>query len=207
MDDWLAHASSRGAMLGHMLAVWRRFTSVREAIAADIRRLRDAADSPIQDASTRLRIEALRNEVKALEERMEKDDAFVDAWRATRKELKDLEQAGVGLERSRYDGLFHQATRWCAHIENATVLAGEMAASLTELERAQPVIEQAIVILKQSLQAQLSQPAPEVPSDCLVRGAKSQEHSAQCTLCGDVRALPVRSGLLQRRRWLGKGHR
>jgi len=79
MDDWLAHASSRGAMLGHMLAVWRRFTSVREAIAADIRRLRDAADSPIQDASTRLRIEALRNEVKALEERMEKDDAFVDA--------------------------------------------------------------------------------------------------------------------------------
>lgn len=182
MDDWLAHASSRGAMLGHMLAVWRRFTSVREAIAADIRRLRDAADSPIQDASTRLRIESLRNEVKALEERMEKDDAFVDAWRATRKELKDLEQAGVGLERSRYDGLFHQATRWCAHIENATLLAGEMAASLTELERAQPVIEQAIAILKQSLQAQLSQPAPEVPSDCLVRGAKSQERSAQSNL-------------------------
>jgi hypothetical protein len=80
----------------------------------------EAANGPIQDASTRLRIESLRNEVKALEEQMEKDDAFVDAWRATRKELKELEQAGVGLERSRYDGLFRQATKWCAPIENAT---------------------------------------------------------------------------------------
>lgn len=182
MDDWLAHASSRGQMLAHMLSVWRRFTSAREAIAADIRRLREAADGPVQDASTRLRIESLRNEVKALEEQMEKDDAFVDAWRAKRKELKDLEQAGAGLERSRYDGLFHQATKWCAPIENATVLADEIAASLTELERTQPVIEQAIEILKQSLQVQLSQPTPEVPSDGLVRGAQNQERIAQSNL-------------------------
>jgi hypothetical protein len=174
MDDWLAHASSRGTMLAHMLAVWRRFTNAREAIAADIRRLREAADGPIQDASTRLRIESLRNEVKALEEQMEKDDAFVDAWRAKRKELKELEQAGVGLERSRYDGLFRQATKWCAPIENATQLADEIDASLTELERTQPVIEQAIEILKQSLQVQLSQPAPEAPNDGLVRGARTR---------------------------------
>lgn len=113
---------------------------------------------------------------------MEKDDAFVDAWRAKRKELKDLEQAGAGLERSRYDGLFHQATKWCAPIENATVLADEIAASLTELERTQPVIEQAIEILKQSLQVQLSQPTPEVPSDGLVRGAQNQERIAQSNL-------------------------
>ncbi|MEI7086315.1 AAA domain-containing protein [Pectobacterium versatile] len=182
IDDWLAHASSRGAMLAHMLSAWRRFTSVREAIAADIRRLREAADGPIQDASTRLRIESLRNEVKALEEQMEKDDAFVDAWRATRKELKDLEQAGVGLARSRYDGLFHQATKWCAPIENAPLLADEIAASLTELERKQPVIERAVEILKQSLQVQLSHPAPEVPSYGLVRGAQSQERIAQSNL-------------------------
>lgn len=182
MDDWLAHPGSRGAMLAHMLAAWRRFTNEQEAIAADIRRLREAADGPVQDASTRLRIESLRNEVKALEEQMEKDDAFVDAWRAKRKELKDLEQAGAGLERSRYDGLFHQATKWCAPIENATVLADEIAASLTELERTQPVIEQAIEILKQSLQVQLSQPTPEVPSDGLVRGAQNQERIAQSNL-------------------------
>lgn len=182
MDDWLAHVSSQGAMLAHMLLAWRHFTSVRESIAADIRRLREAADSPIQDASTRLRIESLRNEVKALEEQMEKDDAFVDAWRATRKELKDLEQAGVGLERSRYDGLFHQAIKWCGPIENAPLLADEIAASLTELERKQPVIEQAVEILRQSLQAQLSQPAPEVPSDGLVRGALNQERIAQSNL-------------------------
>ncbi|MFU6768461.1 AAA domain-containing protein [Pseudomonas paraeruginosa] len=130
MDDWLAHAGSRGSMLAHMLAVWRRFTTAREAIYADIRRLREAANGPIQDASTRLRIESLRNEVKALEEQMEQDDAFVDAWRATRKELKELEQAGVGLERSRYDGLFRQAAKWCTPNENATQLADEMDASL-----------------------------------------------------------------------------
>ncbi|GGE59083.1 hypothetical protein GCM10007421_37090 [Halopseudomonas oceani] len=182
MDDWLAHTSSRGAMLAHMLSVWRRFTSVREAIAADIRRLRDAANGPVQDASTRLRIESLRNKVKALEEQMEKDDAFVDAWRATRKELKDLERAGAGLERSRYDGLFHQAAKWCVPIENATLLADEISDSLMELERAQLAIEQALETLKQSLQAQLSESAPEVPSDGLVRGAQSQERSAQSSL-------------------------
>jgi hypothetical protein len=182
MDDWLAHAGSRGAMLAHMLAAWRRFTNAREAIAADIRRLREAADGPIQDASTRLRIESLRSEVKALEEQMEKDDAFVDAWRARRKELKELEQAGVGLDRSRYDGLFRQATKWCASIENATQLADEMDASLTVLERAQPVIEQAIEILQQSMQTQLSQPAPEAPTDGLVQGARNQERSAQSQL-------------------------
>jgi hypothetical protein len=179
MDDWLSHAGSRGAMLPHMLAAWRRFTNVREAIAADIRRLREAADGPIQDASTRLRIESLRNEVKALEEQMEKDDAFVDAWRTRRKELKELEQAGVGLERSRYDGLFRQADKWCAPIENATQLADEMDASLTALEREQPVIEQAIEALKQAVQVQLAQPAPETPNDGLVRDAQNQERSTQ----------------------------
>ncbi|WP_222610933.1 DEAD/DEAH box helicase [Undibacterium curvum] len=182
MDDWLAHAGSRGEMLAYMLAAWRRFTNVREAIAADIRRLREAADSPIQDASIRLRIESLRNEVQTLEEQMEKDDAFVDAWRARRKELKELEQAGVGLERSRYDGLFHQATKWCASIENATQLGDEIAASLNMLETAQPVIEQAIEILKQSMQTQLLQPAPQAPNDGLVRDARNRECSAQSQL-------------------------
>ncbi|EME0887140.1 AAA family ATPase [Pseudomonas aeruginosa] len=182
MDDWLAHAGSRGSMLAHMLAVWRRFTTAREAIYADIRRLREAANGPIQDASTRLRIESLRNEVKALEEQMEQDDAFVDAWRATRKELKELEQAGVGLERSRYDGLFRQAAKWCTPNENATQLADEMDASLAALERAQLVIGQAIETLKQFMQAQLSQPEPEAPNDGLVRAARHQERSAQSKL-------------------------
>lgn len=182
MDDWQAHEGSRGAMLAYMLAVWRRFTNEREAIAADIRRLREAVGGPILDASTRLRIESLRNEVKALEEQMEKDDAFVDAWRARRKELKELEQAGVGLERRRYDSLFRQATKWCASIENATQLADEMDASLIVLERVQSVIEQAIEILKQSVQTQLSQPATETPNDGLVRAARNQERSAQSKL-------------------------
>ncbi|HBP6331109.1 AAA domain-containing protein [Pseudomonas aeruginosa] len=182
MDDWLTHAGSRGAMLTHMLTAWRRFTNAREAIYADIRRLREAADGPIQDASTRLRIESLRNEVKALEEQMEKDDAFVDAWRATRKELKELEQTGVGLERGRYDSLFRQASEWCAPIKNATQLADEMDASLTALERTRPVIDQAIETLKQFMQAQLSQPATEAPNDGLVRSARNQERSAQSKL-------------------------
>lgn len=182
MDDWLAHAGSRGEMLAHMLGTWRRFTNVREAIAADIRRLREAANGPIQDASTRLRIESLRSEVKALEEKMEKDDAFVDAWRATRKALKELEQAGVGLERSRYDCLFRQVSKWCAPNGNAPQLADEMCASLTALDRTQPVIDQAIEILKQSLQTQLSQPAPEAPDDGLMRAARNQERSAQSKL-------------------------
>ncbi|WP_201790043.1 hypothetical protein, partial [Cronobacter sakazakii] len=98
MDDWLALPGSRGAMLAHMLDVWRRFTNVRDAIAADIRRLRESADGPIQDAKTRLRIESLRNEVNALMEKMEKDDAYLRAWRAKRNELKELEQVGVGLD-------------------------------------------------------------------------------------------------------------
>ena len=182
MDDWLAHAGSRGAMLAHMLAAWRRFTTMREAISADIRRLREAANGPIQDASTKLRIESLRNEDKALMEQMEKDDAFVAAWRATRKELKDLEQAGVGLEHVRYDGLFRQASKWCAPNGNATQLAEEMDASLIALDRAQSVIGQSIEILKQSVQTQLSQPATEAPNDSLVRSARSQERSAQSKL-------------------------
>lgn len=182
MDDWQAHAGNRGQMLAHMLSAWRRFASARDAIASDIRRLREAADGPVQDASTRLRIESLRNEIEALAGRMEKDDAYIEPWRAARKELKELEQAGVGLERSRYEGLFRQASKWCAPIENATVLADKIAASLTELERMQPVIEQAIEILKQSLQMQLSQPTPEVPSDGLVRGAQNQERIAQSNL-------------------------
>jgi transposase len=36
---------------------------------------------------------------------------------------------------------------------------------------------------------------------------KGKGRIGECALCGDVRALPVRSGLLQRRLWLGKGHR
>lgn len=182
MDDWLAYAGSRGAILAHMLSTWRRFSSVREAMAADIRRLREAVDGPIQDASTRLRIESLRSEVKALEEQMEKDDDFVDAWRARRKDLKELEQSGFGLERNRYDGLFRQANNWCAPIENATQLADEMDASLAELEKAQPDIYQAIEILKQSMQTQLSQPAPEAPNDSPVRDARNQERSVQSKL-------------------------
>lgn len=182
MDDWLAHAGSRGGMLAHMLALWRRFTNVREAIAADIRRLREAADGPIQDANTRLRIESLRNEVNALMEQMEKDDAYVGAWRAKRNELKELEQAGVGLELSRYDGLFRQASEWCAPIKSTTQLANDIDASLRALDSMQPVIEVATENLNQSLQTQLVQPVPEAPNNGLVQTARNQERSAQSKL-------------------------
>ncbi|MCL6417045.1 AAA domain-containing protein [Aestuariirhabdus sp. Z084] len=182
MDDWLAHASNRGEMLAHMLAVWRRFTNVREAIAADIRRLREAADGPIQDASTRLRIESLRNEVNALMEQMEKDDTYVGAWRAKRNELKELEQAGVSLDRGRYDGLFRQASEWCAPIKSATQLADDIDASLRVLESMQPVIEQDTESLNQSLQTQLVQPLPEAPSNGLVQAARNEERGAQSNL-------------------------
>jgi hypothetical protein len=155
---------------------------VREAIAADIRRLREAADGPIQDASTRLRIESLRNEVNALMEQMEKDDAYVGAWRAKRNELKELEQAGVGLELSRYDGLFRQASEWCAPIKSAIQLANDIDASLRALESMQPVIEQATENLNQSLQTQLVQPVPEAPNNGLVQTARNQERSAQSKL-------------------------
>ena len=182
IDDWLAHTSSRGEMLARMLSAWRSFTGVREAITADIRRLSEAADGPIQDVSTRLRIESLRDEVASLMDQMVHDGSLFTSWQAKKKELKELEQIGVGLERSRYEGLFRQANKWCALIENASLLADEIAASLTELERQQPVIEQSIEILKQSLQVQLSQPAPEVPSDGLVRGAQNRERIAQSNL-------------------------
>lgn len=182
MDDWLAHAGSRGGMLAHMLALWRRFTNGREAIAADIRRLREAADAPLQDANTRLRIESLRNEVNALMEQMAKDDVYVGAWRAKRNELKELEQAGVGLELSRYDGLFRQASEWCAPIKNATQLANDIDASLRALESMQPVIEQATKSLNQFLQTQLEQPVPEAPNNGLVQAARNQERSAQSKL-------------------------
>lgn len=182
LDDWLAHAGSRGEMLAHMLSVWRRFTNAREAFAADIRRLREAADGPIQDASTRLRIESLRNEVNALMEQMEKDDAYVGAWRAKRNELKELEQAGVGLDRGRYDGLFRQASEWCAPTKSATQLANDIDASLRALESMQPVIEQATESLNHSLQTQLVQPVPEAPNNALVQVARNQERSAQSKL-------------------------
>jgi hypothetical protein len=182
MDDWLALPGSRGAMLAHMLDVWRRFTNVRDAIAADIRRLRESADGPIQDAKTRLRIESLRNEVNALMEKMEKDDAYLRAWRAKRNELKELEQVGVGLDRTRYDGLFRQAAEWCAPINNATQLANDIDASLRALESVLPVIEQATESLSQSLLTQLAQPVPEAPNNGLVQTARSQERSAQSKL-------------------------
>lgn len=182
LDDWLAHAGSRGEMLDHMLAVWRCFTNAREAFAADIRRLREAADGPIQDASTRLRIESLRNEVNALMEQMEKDDTYVGAWRAKRNELKELEQAGVGLDRGRYDGLFSQAHEWCAPIKNAAQLANDIDASLSLLEKGRPVIERAIESLKQSLQTLLLQPLADAPNDGHVQAARNQERSAQSKL-------------------------
>lgn len=182
MDDWLAHAGSRGEMLAHMLTAWRRFTNVREAIAADIRRLREAAGGPLLDARTRLRIESLRDEVASLMDQMVHDGALFASWQAKKKELKELEKAGLGLERSRYEGLFRQASEWCAPIENPIRLADEIAASLTVLERAQPGIEQAVEVLNQSLQAQLSEPAPVIPSDSLLRSAQNQERSAQNNL-------------------------
>lgn len=182
MDDWLAHAGSRGGMLAHMLAQWRRFTSVQEAIAADVRRLREAADGPIQDATTRLRIESLRIEVNALMEQMEKDDTYVGVWRAKRNELKELEQADVGLDLSRYDGLFRQASEWCAPIKSAAQLADDIDASLLALESMQPVIEATTEYLNQSLQTQLMQPEPEAPNNGLVQAARNQERSAQSNL-------------------------
>ena len=178
IDDWLVHVGSRGGMLAHMLALWRRFTNVREAIAADIRRLRETEDSSIQDANTQLRIESLRKEVNALMDQMEKDDAYVGAWRAKRNELKELEQTGVGLALSRYDGLFRQASEWCAPIKSATQLANEINESLHALEIMRPVIEQAMESLSQSLRTQLAQPVPEAPNNALVQAARSQERSA-----------------------------
>ena len=189
MEDWLADAGSRGAMLANMFTKWQRFMNVREAITADIHRLREASDSPLQDAGIRLRIESLQTEVNTLEDMMEKDDAFVVEWRNKRKELKELQQTGVGLDHSRYEGLFIQATKWCGPIENPTQLASDIAADLGALEKAQPMIDRSIEALKQYLQTQLSEPAPVTPDDRLVRGAENQVRTAQSKLdeCHDQR--------------------
>lgn len=182
MDDWLTEPGSRGEMLAHMLVVWRRYKNERDAIAADIRRLRKAADGSVQDVSTRLRMESLEKEVKALEEQMERDGTCVDVWRSKRKELKELKQSGAGLQRSRYDGLFRQVSKWCAPIENATQLADEMDACLSELDRIRPDIEHRIEMLEQSIKTQLSQPDPEAPDDGSIRSAQRQVSNAQSNL-------------------------
>lgn len=181
-DDWIAHPGSRGEMLSHLLAVWQRFVQVREAIAADVRLLRQASDSPLQDATTRLRIEALRKEIEALEEKMASDDTYVDEWRVKRKELKELEQSNSGLERSRYEGVFVAATSWLASVENTTHLASEIESVLATLVNAKPNINQAIQVLKDSIHAQLMQPEPEAPSQAPVQEAQAHEQFTRSKL-------------------------
>lgn len=181
LDDWHSHAASRGEILAHLLSIWRRFLTERDAIDADVRRLREAANGPLQDAETRLRIESLKREVDVLADQMETDNAYVEPWRAKRKELKELEQAGTGLDRQRYQ-VFEQAERWCAPIENSNRLGGEISACISELYEARSAIEYTVEALKQQTLSQLSKPAFEMPSDQDMQTARSQERRVQQAL-------------------------
>ena len=181
LDDWHSHAVSRGEILAHLLSIWRRFLTERDAIHADVRRLREAATGSLQDAETRLHIESLKREVDVLAHQMEGNDAYLEPWRAKRKELKELEQAGTGLDRQRYQ-VFEQAEKWCAPIENASRLADEIAACMSALHQAGSEIERAVEALQQQTRIQLSKPAFEMPSGHGVQAAQSQERRAQQAL-------------------------
>ncbi|MFM0125531.1 AAA domain-containing protein [Paraburkholderia sp. RL18-101-BIB-B] len=113
IDDWDADASRRGAMLCAAIGVWRSFLERRGEIEADARRLHDAGDGRMQNAETRLRIDACRAEVARLEELMEDDASHLASWRAKKAELRALQNAGDGLDRSRYLDLFTDAEEWC----------------------------------------------------------------------------------------------
>lgn len=177
-DDWYSDPASRGEILAHLLSVWRRFSNEREAIEADVRRLREATNGSLKDAETRLRIESLRREVDILADQMEGDNAYVEPWRAKRKEIKELEQAGSGLDGRRYQ-IFEQAGKWCAPIENPSRLADEINACMSALHRAGSAIEQALEALQHQTRSQLSKPAFAMPSDKNVQAAQSQERRVQ----------------------------
>jgi hypothetical protein len=181
LDDWRSHAASRGEILASLLSIWRRFVNKRDAIEADVRRLREAANGALQDAETRLRIESLKREVDALADKMEGDNAYVEPWRAKRKELKELEQSGTGLDRQRYQD-FGQVKSWCAPIENGIRLADEINACVAELNQASSEVERAMEALQQQLHVQLSKPALKMPSVHALHAAQSQERRAQQNL-------------------------
>lgn len=173
LDDWRSLASSQGDILGSLLSAWRRFLNERQAIEADVRRLRETQSGALLDADTRLRIEALKRDTEDLAEKMAIDDAYLEPWRAKRTELKALEQSGTGLNRQRYQG-FRHADDWCAPIKDASGLADTISASLTALRQAQPDIEHALAAMQQQVQSQLSTPAPDMPSDRAVKEAQSR---------------------------------
>ncbi|MCV4285122.1 AAA domain-containing protein [Pseudomonas capsici] len=181
LDDWHSQPASRGEILAHLLSIWRRFSNEREAIGADIRRLRDATNGSLQDAETRLRIESLRREVDVLADQMEADNAYVEPWRAKRKEIKELEQSGSALDGQRYQ-IFAHAVKWRAPIENASRLADEISACISVLQQASPAIEQAVETLQHQTDRQLSTPALETPSDQEVQAAQSQERRIEKSL-------------------------
>lgn len=181
VDDWRSHPASRGEILAHLVSIWRRFVNERDAIEADVRRLRESANGSLQDAETRLRIESLKHEVDVLADKMEGDNAYVEPWRAKRKELKELEQSGTGLDRHRYQA-FGQAENWCAPIENASRLADEINACMAALHQARSEVERAVEALQQQVQAQLSKLALEMPSHHALQAAQSQERRAQQAL-------------------------
>lgn len=181
VDDWRSHAASRGEILAHLLSIWQRFVNERDAIDADVNLLREAATGSVQNAETRLRIESLKREVTVLADRMEGDDAYVTPWRAKRKELKDLEQSGTGLDRQRYQ-IFRQAEIWCAPIENGSRLADEINACMAELHQAHTEVERAVQALQQQVQVQLSKPALEMPSVQALESALSQKRRTQQAL-------------------------
>lgn len=178
LDDWYSDPASRGEILAHLLSVWRSFSNEREAIEADVRRLREAVNGSLQDAETRLRIESLRREVDILADQMEADNSFVEPWRAKRKEIRELEQAGSGLDGRRYQ-IFEQAGIWCAPIESPGRLADEVSVCMSALQRVGLAIEQALGALQHQTRSQLSRPAIAMPSDKDVQAAQSQERRVQ----------------------------
>lgn len=181
MDDWHSHSTNRGEILSHLLSIWRHFLNERDAIDADVRRLRELANGSIQNAETRLRIEVLKREVDVLVDKMEIDNAYLEPWRAKRKELKELEQSGTGLDRQRYQ-VFKQAENWCAPIENASRLADEIAHCLSALYQACTEVEYAMEALQHQARTQLSKPAFVMPSEHCLQEAQLQERRVQQAL-------------------------
>lgn len=185
IDDWDADAARRGPMLSATIGVWRQFVERRGEIEADVRRLQGAGDGPLQNAATRLRIDECLAEIARLEELMVNDAAFLAPWRAKKMELKELQEAGDGLDRSRYLDLFVDAGQWCTPGIPAGRLAHSLSATLALIEQTRAEIEGALDAWRAQLDGVLNTLVPVEPDD-----APMQEVGAQCQrVLHEIRAL------------------
>ncbi|WML88730.1 AAA domain-containing protein [Thiothrix subterranea] len=173
-SGFLAKSENQLAILGILFSRWQWVLQAMPKMQLDLERLNDCRDGQLLDIQTKLKIDALEQEISVLAKRLEDedDDDLTLKWKQKRREVRSLKENQASGLNGDYYQLFSDADRF-TQMDDIPAVKSLLSQRLEELKKQKAIISPLTSQVITQLQQAQSQTTAQQPNESTVKMAQA----------------------------------